>query len=235
MSNTISLIIFSDAHGKLEYVKKILSSVKENVDAIVFCGDIAPYRQHISTLQYITMFLSYVSSFKVTKVIAVPGNVDYLEHYIEASKKSDMFINIHENIYVYKEYLFAGFGGSNITPFNTILETPDEIIEQKLEASLQRAKNLNKNLNKLILVTHTPPYNTKCDLAYNGQHIGSTAVRKIIEKYKPIVAISGHVHESRCIDKIEETVIVNPGPLSRGFYAMIKINDNVKAELKQVY
>jgi len=43
-------------------------------------------------------------------------------------------------------------------------------------------------------------------------HVGSESVRKIIEEYQPILCACGHIHESRCIDKIGETIIVNPSP-----------------------
>jgi len=74
-----------------------------------------------------------------------------------------------------------------------------------------------------------------CDKAYNGEHIGSKAIRRVIEYYKPLAVFSGHVHESRCVDKVGNTIVVNPGPVSMGFYSVAKLQDaHVDVVLKQV-
>ncbi|MEM0026567.1 MAG: metallophosphoesterase [Ignisphaera sp.] len=231
MSSSINIIVLSDAHGKLDSIEKILNNVSNKVDLIIYCGDIAPYRQHFDTIKYITKLINYAEKFNISKILAVPGNVDNPKHYFEASINNDIFMNLHENFYMYKEYVFVGFGGSNITPFNTFFENTEDTIEKKLAALLE---NIN-NRNKIILTTHAPPYNSKCDVAYSGQHIGSTAIRNIIERFKPILVLSGHVHESRCIDKIGNTTIINPGPMSKGYYAMVKLGDIIEANLSQVY
>jgi Icc-related predicted phosphoesterase len=36
-------------------------------------------------------------------------------------------------------------------------------------------------------------------------------VRKVIEKYQPIIGLHGHIHESGGMDKIGKTIVVNPG------------------------
>ncbi len=40
---------------------------------------------------------------------------------------------------------------------------------------------------------------------------GSAAVRELIERYQPLVALHGHIHESRAMTKIGRTVCINPG------------------------
>ena len=76
----------------------------------------------------------------------------------------------------------------------------------------------------MILVTHAPPYGTKLDKIGNGKSIGSSSIRKIIEEYHPLVAISGHVHESRAIDILNNTKLLNPGPLKDGYYGIVELN-----------
>jgi uncharacterized protein len=41
--------------------------------------------------------------------------------------------------------------------------------------------------------------------------VGSTAVRRAIEAYQPMVGLHGHIHESRGIARIGRTVVINPG------------------------
>ena len=40
---------------------------------------------------------------------------------------------------------------------------------------------------------------------------GSEAVRALIEKYQPLIALHGHIHESRGTAKIGKTICINPG------------------------
>jgi len=36
-------------------------------------------------------------------------------------------------------------------------------------------------------------------------------VRKIIEKYQPLLALTGHIHESRGLVNMGRTTVINPG------------------------
>ena len=53
---------------------------------------------------------------------------------------------------------------------------------------------------KLVLVTHAPPWRTHCDYTKNKDgkliHVGSKAVRKIIEKRRPLISLHGHIHDT---------------------------------------
>ncbi|MHB9093465.1 MAG: metallophosphoesterase family protein, partial [Eubacteriales bacterium] len=40
---------------------------------------------------------------------------------------------------------------------------------------------------------------------------GSTAVRKAIEKYQPVLVLSGHIHEAKGAVKMGRTTVINPG------------------------
>lgn len=77
------------------------------------------------------------------------------------------------------------------------------------------------NLEKAVFLFHSPPYNTKIDYAnLDGKkiddveldvHVGSIAIRKFIEKRKPLLTLHGHIHESARItgswrDKIGDTL-----------------------------
>ena len=41
--------------------------------------------------------------------------------------------------------------------------------------------------------------------------VGSHAIRESIEEVQPVVALCGHIHESRATSKLGRTVVVNPG------------------------
>jgi len=218
----VKILAISDAHGYIDLLLKVLEK-EVNVDLILFAGDIAPYKAPYKTREYLLRALDISKMYRVKLFVAVPGNMDILEHYNDVL--SDIYINIHNKYRIYNNTMFIGFGGTVKSPFNTILEYRDETIESSL---LNLYKNIKPLINEdkiLIFLTHTPPYNTKCDIAYTGEHIGSKGVRKFIEELKPLLTICGHVHESRCIDKIGITIVVNPGPLFKGFYSIIEVEN----------
>ncbi|MBI9045995.1 MAG: metallophosphoesterase [Anaerolineaceae bacterium] len=64
----------------------------------------------------------------------------------------------------------------------------------------------NIDLSKSILLFHTPPYQTRLDRAQlDGKlvdhvpvdvHVGSIAVKRLIETRNPLITLHGHIHES---------------------------------------
>ena len=82
-------------------------------------------------------------------------------------------------------------------------------------------KDLNRLLNKshprkTILVTHSPPYNTSLDMISAKKHVGSRAVKKIIENNQPLVSLHGHIHETiefsgKFMEDIESSLSMSPG------------------------
>lgn len=59
---------------------------------------------------------------------------------------------------------------------------------------------------RAIFLFHTPPYNTKLDMldtrgakvdyVHIDPHVGSMAVRSLIEQRQPLITLHGHIHES---------------------------------------
>jgi len=70
--------------------------------------------------------------------------------------------------------------------------------------------------HKLVVVIHSPPSDTGLDVLFDGTHVGSRAVRRFIEKHRPILALHGHIHEApemsgSWIEHLGPTVCINPG------------------------
>ena len=111
---------------------------------------------------------------------------------------------------------------ANPTPWNS----PRELDEDALYA---RIRNLAEQLERpqtAIFNLHVPPYASGLDTAYeideqlrivvrdgkpHEMPVGSTAVRLILEEYQPLVALHGHIHESRGSQKLGRTLAINPG------------------------
>ncbi len=113
-------------------------------------------------------------------------------------------------------------GWSNHTPW----QTPREESEDELYARLDALAKQVSDPRKAVFMIHVPPYDSGLDTAplldenlrptisagdvLRGP-VGSTAVRRIIEEYQPLLSIHGHIHESGGERKIGKTLCINPG------------------------
>jgi Icc-related predicted phosphoesterase len=113
-------------------------------------------------------------------------------------------------------------GWSNHTPW----QTPREESEDELYARLDALAGQVRDPRKSVFMIHVPPHDSGLDTAplldenlrptisagdvLRGP-VGSTAVRRIIEDYQPLLAIHGHIHESGGERKIGKTLCINPG------------------------
>ncbi|MCC7558510.1 MAG: metallophosphoesterase family protein [Methanobacteriaceae archaeon] len=216
----MKILAVSDLHGKgcqiiADYIKK------HPVDLIVIAGDIT----HFGPLELAEDILNDLCSCEVP-VVAVPGNCD--PPGIHSKIDNSRAINIHGKSLTIKNIGICGFGGSNPTPFDTPLEF-DEI---EIYNELNKVMGQIKGHDLVILVTHAPPHGTKVDQLNSGDYAGSESLRKIIEQYKPDINICGHIHEAKAVDKIGNTILVNPGELSEGFASLIDIKEtNNKPEI----
>ena len=182
----------------------------EKFDCIVFVGDVTNFGDAGLAREICEVLKSFENVFVLPGNCDPPGVLEVLE---------EEGLSLHKKIISLGEFDFIGFGGSNPTPFNT----PFEMEEEEIEKGLSELRSERRT----ILVTHAPPRDTKCDLIPSGAHVGSTAVRKVIERMGPAFNICGHVHEGIGVDRIGGTVIVNPGPVSAGRYGIIDTNGEV--------
>lgn len=110
-------------------------------------------------------------------------------------------------------------------PYRSVISTGDGLVdidEQEwfgthlmIEEDLEELAKTS-DPKKTVYVIHDPPWNTNLDVLYNGQHIGSMAVRRFIERHQPPLVLSGHIHESprasgKITGRIGDTLCVNPG------------------------
>jgi hypothetical protein len=152
-----------------------------------------------------------------------PGNDDRLV-VDEILEKSDSVVACEMKlVHLPEGYEMVTCGWVNPTPWKTTRETPDEKLEPVLEGLMAKAENYEK----LICNFHAPPYNSGLDTAprlkedfsvrvrFGGgvdlAPMGSKAVRHMIEKYKPLLGLHGHIHESAGFKRFGRTLCVNPG------------------------
>ncbi len=87
----------------------------------------------------------------------------------------------------------------------TVPVAPHEARYATIQKDLKRLTE-NCDLEHGILLFHTPPYETNLDIIDNrgkliagvqpDHHVGSIAVRRLIERRQPRISLHGHIHES---------------------------------------
>jgi Icc-related predicted phosphoesterase len=151
------------------------------------------------------------------KVYMAPGNDDYFE-VDKIIEDSAAIVNCNNKNVMLGEHEMITFSYTNPTPWDTPREKPDEELEPMLEELIATVKDKSN----AVFNFHVPPYGFALDLAPELDknltqaadrkiHVGSRAVAKMIEKYQPLLGLHGHIHESRGVQKIRKTTIINPG------------------------
>jgi putative phosphoesterase len=209
----------TDIHGRIEFVQKLVERVKnETFDAMMVAGDITHFQGREKAVRVLKPLLSLG-----IPLVAVFGNCDGEDI---PDLLNELGINAHNRRVEIRGVGIVGIGGSNITPFTTIWELSEEEIAEILRKNYQPGD---------LILSHVPPYGTKTDRVHSGAHVGSTALREFIEENQPPLVLTGHIHEGRSIDKIGKTLVVNPGPLFRGYYAVIELKkEEAEAELRKL-
>ena len=216
----LKVLALTDIHRNQDAVRAATKKIaEEHVDAIFVAGDIS----HGNINEAIHILKILKGHHKT--VFFVPGNMDSPEL---MDWNDGNIRNLHCKCESFNNYSLIGVGGSVYTPFNTHLEFAENEIAKTFRQSFSECSEKKK----LILISHCPPKDTELDRTMTGIHAGSKAVRQFIESEKPLLVITGHIHEARGIDKIGETMIVNPGPANLGRYGIIELNEKIHVELK---
>ena len=187
----MKLLVFTDVHGNPTAIKQVINKSKE-ADILVCAGDLIEYEDLEKTIKL----------FKDTnkKILIIPGNHEDYAELKAVCKKYDFLIDIHLKKHKINDVVFFGFGGGGFSKIDTELQ---EIMED-----LEFDEN-----EKLVFVSHGPPFGTKLDYLENMQsYRGSKTLREFIKKFKPKFAVCGHLHENeKKEDKLGDTIILNPG------------------------
>jgi Icc-related predicted phosphoesterase len=119
-------------------------------------------------------------------------------------------------------YSMLSIGYANPTPWNSPREVPEETLGAMIDELIPEVPSMDRAIFNL----HVPPFDSDLDIApkldadfriqtSGGQPevgpVGSTAVRTAIERHQPLLALHGHIHESKGSKKIGRTVCINPG------------------------
>jgi uncharacterized protein len=152
----------------------------------------------------------------------MPGNDDWysIDDVIEE------FDHVHnpdgKRYWIDGDHELVGLSNANMTPW----KCARDIEEDALASRLEEVAALLENPAQAVAVFHVPPYKSGLDVCpeldenlkvktLGGQilmkPVGSTEVRKFIEKVQPLLSLHGHIHEAPGYTRIGRTLCMNPG------------------------
>jgi Icc-related predicted phosphoesterase len=156
-----------------------------------------------------------------TELFVMAGNDDpwFVDEILERSSAlvfcDDRIVRVGSHEMVSSSY-------ANPTPWNS----PRELDEDALYERLKKLVDQLEEPHRAVFNLHVPPYDStldhgpdlKADLTprYSGgqpvmKPVGSTAVRQLIEEVQPLLALHGHIHESKGQIHIGRTLALNSG------------------------
>lgn len=189
----MKILAFADVHGNKSAIERLVRKA-EDVDLIICAGDISNWQQNLKEL-----FLEFKKSKKL--ILVIHGNHEEHHNLVNIVKDISFVKVIHKKIYRLGDYVFFGYGGGGFA-----------LEDKNLDKMIPDIKKSIKRNDKLIFVTHAPPFNTRLDFLEWVGHVGCNSKRRFIEKLRPELCICGHLHENaKMKDKINETLIINPG------------------------
>jgi Icc-related predicted phosphoesterase len=159
-------------------------------------------------------------------ILYVTGGNDDSPYVAEFLKRQSFMVDPEDRVVrVGDLFDMISIGYSNPTPWRT----PRECKEEELGAMIEKLVSSVSDPAKTIFNIHVPPFGSNIDAApmVDGSvsppryvlkdgmpqmiSAGSTAVRAAIERHQPLLALHGHIHESRGAIKIGRTLCINPG------------------------
>lgn len=198
----MKILAFVDLHNSLSALSSIIKKAKkEKPDVIICAGDLTIFEHNLNNL------LSVLNRLGIP-VLMVDGNHESVK---SMRRSCSLFKNtefIHDKVIRKEGIVFFGYGGGGFATIDGDFE----------KAAKRHRKELKRQ--KIVLVTHAPPYGTEVDRIMDT-YCGCRSITRFIKRYKPVLVICGHLHEnSGKSGFIGKTEVINPGPYGK----MIRIS-----------
>jgi uncharacterized protein len=155
--------------------------------------------------------------------LVMPGNDD-IPAVKDVLAGGSWLVQGEDHVVEFGPYQVLCLGYSTVTPWNS----PREITEDEMGRRLGELAEQIQPGQPVIFNVHNPPVDSGTDLAFKltsdmrietaaGEPVrapvGSRSVRAAIEAVQPVLALHGHIHESRAMSAIGRTKVCNPGSL----------------------
>ncbi len=191
----MKILAFSDTHLNKKSIKEIIKKSKK-ADFLICAGDISWFGTGLKKV------LNELNKKIKKDIYIISGNHEEGEPLGKICKSLKYVHFCDKKIKKINGYTFFFWGGGGFAQKEKALE----------EATKKFKKSLKKE-DEVVFVTHGPPYKCKLDFLPWAGHVGCKSSLKFIKSIKPILHISGHLHEHLYEnDTIGETVVINAGP-----------------------
>jgi Icc-related predicted phosphoesterase len=155
-------------------------------------------------------------------VYVMPGNDD--EFGIDPILAESAYcVDVNERVIdLTPSHQLVSMGWSSPTPWSTPRELPEEEFLDRLSGLMAGVRDVRRT----VIMTHVPPYDSGLDTApllspdlrptisagdvLRGP-VGSHGVRTAIERFRPVLSVHGHIHESGGERRIGDTLSINAG------------------------
>jgi uncharacterized protein len=193
----MKVLAFSDLHSDETAALKLVEK-SAWADVTICAGDLCNAHQHLERMIQILKTIT-------TPTILVAGNNETTDNLLAATAAVPNFQVLHNSGTEIDGLPFWGIGGGiPTTPFGS---WSYDFTEQQAEILLSACPLGG------ILVTHSPPFGV-LDRSSRGGNLGSRAIRSTIERCRPKLAVSGHIHASGGKQMMMDgTLVLNAGPL----------------------
>lgn len=185
------------------YLDKIESDWAEKVsedDVVLIPGDIS-WAMRLAEAE---KDLEYIGTFKGSKVI-IKGNHDYWWSAIGEVRRrlSNKTYAIQNDAIRFENVIVCGSRGWAVPENGVFKDAQDEKIYKRelirMELSLKSMQAMREDGDKVVVMTHFPPYNFKCE---------DSDMTRLFEEYKVDAVVFGHLHS---YDKKQKLVVCKNG------------------------
>jgi Icc-related predicted phosphoesterase len=205
------ILAISDIHGAFDRLAAMSGPCRE-ADLVLVAGDLTDFGGAAEAARAIEA-LKWAGG----RIAAVPGNCDKQG---ARAAMEESGISADGRLLELGGALVAGSGGSPLRTGMTPYERRDRDIADALLACLEGA--IEPDGKPLIVLTHAPPKDSGAD-ERKGSRTGSLALKEALASIAPALWVCGHIHESPCARLSGRSLVVNPGPLHDGRYALIEL------------
>ncbi len=194
----MKFVCFTDLHADMKILDAlIIRSNKEDIDAVICAGDFTIFESNIKKI------LKKINLIKKPVFMITGNHEDKEKLQVELNqKKYENLIYIDEGYYRMGDFLFLGHGGGGFSMRDAEFR----------KLSREWRKKVIKKTDKIIFITHMPPYDSKAD-NLGDANAGNRDYRDFILRTSPKLCVCGHLHETAgAKGVINKTLVVNPGP-----------------------
>jgi uncharacterized protein len=194
----LKLLAFSDLHRDVDRARE-LAGRSDEADVVIAAGDFASLHEGLEEM------IEALAEIE-TPTVLVPGNNETEDALRSACEGWGAATVLHgEGAELAGEPFFGLGAGVPVTPWDWSFDLDEAAAEERLAGCPEGA----------VLVVHSPPQG-HCDQSGGGEHLGSEAILRAIQRKQPRLAVCGHIHESwGCESRIGSTPVINLGPDGR--------------------